>query len=136
MRGELFQVRRERIIAASGGREKLVRHQTQVVADSTAQSKWTFTLDQVSLANVRFSYNDEYAGMNVSAALQNSEFSIDGIDFQKSVYRIDELLLDGLRVHVLVTESANSSKNQSGSVSPKVSAKNLELKNSTINYTD
>ena len=108
----------------------------RVVADSSAQSKWTFTLDQVSLAKVRFSYNDEYAGMKVSAALQNSEFSMDGIDFQKSVYRIDELLLDGLMVHVLVTESASTSKSQSGSVSPKISAKNLELRNSTINYTD
>ncbi len=108
----------------------------RVVADSSAQSKWTFTLDQVSLVKVRFSYNDEYAGMNVSAALHNSEFSMDGIDFQKSVYRIDELLLDGLMVHVLVTESANTSKNPSGSASPKISAKNLELRNSTINYTD
>jgi hypothetical protein len=108
----------------------------QVVADSSAQSKWTFSLDSVSLENVRFSYNDEYSGMNVSAALQNSEFSMDGIDFQKSVYRIDELLLDGLMVHVLVTESASTSKSQSGSASPKISAKNLELRNSTINYTD
>ena len=108
----------------------------QAVADYSAQSKWKFALDQVSLQNVRFSYNDEYAGMNVSTTLKSSEFSVDGIDLQKSVYRIDELSLEGLMVNVLVTESANTSKNQSGSVSPKVSAKNLELNNSTIHYTD
>lgn len=109
---------------------------TQVVSDSSAQSKWTFVLDQVSLKNIRFSYNDEYTGMNVSTTLKSSEFSVDGIDLQKSVYRIDELLLDGLVVKVLVSQSVNSSKSQSGSVFPKISAKNLELKNSTISYID
>ena len=109
---------------------------SQIVADSSAQSKWTFSLGRVSLKNVRFRYDDEYAGMNISATLNNSKLNLDGIDFQKSVYRIDELLLDGLMVNVLVTESDNTSKSQSGSVSPKISAKNLELNNSTISYTD
>ena len=108
----------------------------QVVADTSAQSKWTFSLDDVSLKNIRFSYNDEYAGMNIFATLQNSELNLDGIDFEKSVYRIDELSVEGLMVKVLVSASQNTQKNQSGSVSPKISAKNLEINNSTVSYID
>jgi len=108
----------------------------QAVADSSAQSKWTFSLGNVSLKNIRFRYNDEYTGMDVSAALQNSKFSVDGIDLQKSVYRIDEMSVEGLIANVLVIATQNIQKKQSGSVSPKISAKKLELENSTINYTD
>ena len=108
----------------------------QVVADSTAQSKWTFSLGEVSLKNIRFRYNDEYTGMYVSAALQNSEFNVHGIDLQKSVYRIDGMSAEGLIANVLVIASQNVQKNQTESASPKISAKNLKLSNSTINYTD
>ncbi len=108
----------------------------QAVADSTAQSKWTFSLGNVSLKNIRFRYNDEYTGMDVFATLQNSEFNVDGIDLQKSVYRIDEMSIKGLMANVLISASQNIQKNQSESVSPKISAKNLELNNSKISYTD
>ena len=109
---------------------------SQAISATPVQSKWTFTLDNVTLVNVRFSYHDEYAGMKVFAAMKSSEFSVDGIDLQKSVYRIDEMAMEGLMANVLVIASQNIQKNQSGSVSPKISAKNLELKNSRISYTD
>jgi len=108
----------------------------QVMATPPAQSKWGFSLGHVSLKNIRFRYNDEYTGMNVFATVKNSEFSVNGLDLQKSVYQIDELSMEGLKANVLVIESTNTSKNQSVSVSPKISAKNIELKNSTISYTD
>ena len=107
-----------------------------VVSDSLAQSKWDFSLGDVSLKNIRFRYNDEYTGMYVSAALQNSEFNVDGIDLQKSVYRIDEMSIKGLMANVLVIASQNIQTNQSASVSPKISAKILDLRNSKISYTD
>jgi len=108
----------------------------QAVADSSAQSKWTFSLGEVSLKNIRFQYHDEFLGMNVFASLKNSLFTVDGIDLQKSVYRIDKLSADGLITTILVSASTNTKKSQSKSVSPKISAKNLELNNSTISYTD
>ena len=99
-------------------------------------SKWTFSIDQVSLKNVRFRYNDEYAGMNVFAALKNSEFSVDEIDPGKSVYALNDLLVEGLTAKVLATKSGNILKNQPGSISPKIAAKNLQINGSTISYVD
>jgi translocation and assembly module TamB len=64
-----------------------------VKADTLSASKWKFSLDKVSLKNVRFTYNDEYAGMNVFATLKNSAFSVNEIDPGKSVYQFNELLM-------------------------------------------
>jgi len=108
----------------------------QLVADSSAQSKWTFNLDNVSLKNIRFRYNDEYAGMDISAALLNSEFNVDDIDLQKSVYRIDELALEGLTTNVIRKASGNTPGSRSESVLPKISANNIQITNSTVSYTD
>ncbi|MBA4410543.1 MAG: translocation/assembly module TamB domain-containing protein [Bacteroidota bacterium] len=108
----------------------------QVIADTQTASKWTFSIDNVYLTNVSFSYNDEYAGINVSAVLRNSEFSVDQIELEKSNYQIDELLMEGLTANVLMKESGNIQINQSGNVLPKISAKILHLNNSMISFTD
>ena len=107
----------------------------QVKADTLSASKWKFSLDEVSLKNVRFSYFDEYAGMKVYAALKNSEFSVDQIDPGKSVYFFNDLLAEGLTANVLMKESGNA-KSKTKSVSPKIGAKNINLSNSTISFTD
>ncbi len=99
-------------------------------------SKWTFSIDKVSLKNIRFHYNDEYAGMNVSVVLRNSEISVDEIDPTRSVYAFNDLLLEDAAVNVLASETTNILHNQSGSILPIISAKNLQLNNSLITYTD
>ena len=99
-------------------------------------SKWTFSINQVSLKNFKFHYDDKYAGMNVSASLKNSAFSVDEIDPEKSVYSLDDILAEGLTANVLVSVSSNTQNKKSGSVSPKIAVKNLQLNNSTISYVD
>ena len=99
-------------------------------------SKWTFSIDQVRVKNIRFFYNDEYTGMNVSIVLQNSELEVDEIDPTRSVYTLNKLLFEGAKVNILATESANIQHNQSENILPVISAKNLQLNNSVISYTD
>ncbi len=99
-------------------------------------SKWTFSIDQVSLKNARFRYDDEYSGINVFAVLKNSEFGVDEIDPQKSVYSVVDLLVEGLTANVGVSVSKNKQNNKPGSVSPRIAAKNILLSNSTISYID
>lgn len=108
----------------------------QVKTDPQTASKWTFSIDNVYLKNIRFLYHDEYAGMYVSAVLRNSEFSVDEIDLKKSDYRIDELLMEGLTATVGLKESGNTSNNHSESVLPKISANELQINHSTVSYTD
>ena len=99
-------------------------------------SKWAFSINQVSLKDFRFHYDDEYAGMNVSATLNKSAFSVDEIDPGKYVYSLVDFFAEGLTANVLVNVSTNTQYNKSGSVSPKVAVKNLQLNNSTISYVD
>jgi len=99
-------------------------------------SKWTFSLDQVYLKNVRFLYHDEYAGIKVAAAIQNSEFSMDEIDPEKSIYQIDALQMDGLTANVQMKESGNTPNSNSESISPRIGAKKLQLNRATVNFTD
>ena len=108
----------------------------QVEADTLKVSKWKFSLDNVSLTNVRFTYNDEFAGMNVFAFLKNSEFSVDEIDPGKSVYQFDELLLEGVTANVLMKESGNLKISNPEIILPKIGAKKLQLNNSMVSFAD
>ena len=108
----------------------------QVETDTLSVSKWTFSLDQVSLNNVRFTYNDDYAGLNVFAAVKSLEISVDNIDPGKSVYQFDELVANGLTAIVRRIDSGNTIASNPESISPKIGAGNLELNNSTISFAD
>ncbi|MDO9152574.1 MAG: translocation/assembly module TamB domain-containing protein [Paludibacter sp.] len=107
------------------------------VTDSTEIAvKWTFSLDEVSLKNVRVRYNDEFGGMDISATLDKLELSMDEIDFEKSVYRIDNLLIEKLRAKVLMKESSKTEINNRENILPKIMANNIRINNSTLIYND
>ncbi len=108
----------------------------QVKSDTLAASKWTFSLDQVTLKNVRFTYRDEYAGMDVFVVLKNSKFNVDEINPAKSIYQFDELLLDGITANVRMKASGNTLISNPENISPLVGAKILQLINSTVSFID
>ena len=108
----------------------------QAKPDTLSKSKWKFSLDQVDLKSVRFTYNDEFAGMNVFVTLQKSDIRVDEIDPGKSVYQFDKLFVEGLTATILAGQSANTKGNSSTGILPKIGAKNLQLSNSTVSYTD
>ncbi|NEW82178.1 MAG: hypothetical protein GZ094_07415 [Mariniphaga sp.] len=109
---------------------------SQTKPDTLSKSKWTFGLDQVDLKNVRFTYNDEFAGMNVFVMLKKSEISVDEIDLGKSVYQFDKMFIEGLTATVLASQSANTKNSQSTIILPKIGAKDLQISNSMVSYTD
>ena len=112
----------------------------QSQTDTLKTSKWTFSLDDVYLKNTRFTYNNEYVGIKVFAAIQKSEFSVDEIAPKKSLYRFNEMVLEGLNLIVQTTEPANQQANlqneKSGKDLPTITAQKLQLINSTVKYTD
>lgn len=63
--------------------------------EPASSSKWTFSLDKVTLKNIRIRYDDNFGGMNVSATLDKLELEMDEINLEKSLYRIDDLWLKG-----------------------------------------
>jgi len=108
----------------------------QATAAPQTPSKWTFSIDQVSLKDIRFRYDDEYSGMNVHAVLKKAEFNVDEIAPGKPVYSVFDLVAEGLSATVLATQSANIQNTKSGKVSPKIEARTIKLNNSKVSYTD
>ena len=108
----------------------------QTQTDTLKASKWTFSLDDVYLKNIRFTYNDVYAGINVFAAIQKSELSVEEFSPKKPLYQFNELVLEGLNLIVQTSEPVNAQKEKSGKVLPTIIAQKLQLINSTVKYTD
>ena len=106
-------------------------NQTKVKPQSP--SKWTFSIDRVSLKNSRFNYNDEYRGMNVTALLGNLKLTINEIDFGKSIYGMDELLIESLKANVLIKKTTIVSEKKSDGVLPKITVNKIRIINSTVN---
>jgi translocation and assembly module TamB len=104
--------------------------------DTLKPSKWVFNLHKVYLRNFRLLYADNYAAMNVNVEIKKTDFNVDQIDFGKSVYKIDEMVVDGLTANVQQVATANIQKSDSTYVMPNISIQELELANSTINYAD
>ena len=109
---------------------------TSQAKTDTVKSKWTFNLDKVFIKNVRLTYNDDYAGMNASVAIENSELNVSEIDLRKSIYKIDEMFVEGLTANVRQVETHNIQNRDSANIMPAISAKRLQINNSLISYVD
>jgi len=111
---------------------------SQAKVDTLTASKWTFSIEDVSLKNSRLRYDDEFGGMNVNARLKNIELQIDGLDMDKSIYNIDELLVESITANVVLKESSKKQTNdsQSGGILPKITANKIVISNSSVSYGD
>jgi len=98
--------------------------------------KWTFSVDKVSLENIRLRYDDEFGGMNVSASLDKLDLKMDELNLEKSLYRINDLLVENLKASVLMKKTSGNENKKSDSVLPKITANNIQINNSTIYYGD
>lgn len=117
---------------------------TTAFSDSTAKEKpdtvsaaaWAFNIDKIKLQNIRFLYHDNYAAMNVRVEIEKSELNVDQIDLEKSVYKVDKLLLDGLSAIIQQTPTNNSSTSDTSIVMPNIFIQGIELNNSIVQYAD
>jgi len=113
-------------------------------ADTTRQntvkpktpSKWTFSIDNVKLENIRLRYDDEYGGTNVSASLGKLRLKVDELNLPKSIYGIDDLLVEKLQAEVRLTSSQKISGKKSEGILPKITATEIRINNSTVILKD
>ncbi len=105
-------------------------------ADLASPSKWTFSLNRVTLKNTQFTYNDANGGMKVYAVIAEADAMVREFDFSKSLYLFNDLLLSGLTLSVLASEPAISQTNDTGKVLPRIEAKKVQLSNSSVGYAD
>lgn len=99
-------------------------------------SKWKFNVDNVRLSNIRLHFDDAYGGINATVVLKDSKLKMDLIDLDKSNYRINDLLIESLQAKVEMKESTHSTSKKPEGQSPKLTARNIRIDNSTINYND
>jgi len=109
---------------------------SQEKTDTLSASKWTFSLDDITLKNIRFTYHDEYAGINVFAAIKSAEIGVETIDPGKSLYQFDEMVVKGLTAIVRRIESGNTLLSNPENILPQIVANTIQINNSTISYTD
>ena len=108
----------------------------QVEADTTA-SKWTFSLEEVNMQNIRLRYNDQFGGMDVKASLGELELQVEELDLENSIYNIDDLLVESLSANVVMQESLyTKDTNEPESVLPKIIANRIVIKDSKVTYAD
>jgi hypothetical protein len=109
---------------------------TQIAADTPKAMKWIFSLDKVSLHNVRFTYNDEYYGLKVHADVERLKGNVNTIAPGEALYAFDKLSIEGLSVLVLERASSNSRVSSVKNNLPSIKARELRVANSTVTYTD
>jgi hypothetical protein len=90
----------------------------------------------VVLKDVRFTYNDQYAGIGVSAVAVKSEIRVNEINPGKSIYSFDKMFMDGLIVNVHTSEAVSAKLDEPDNILPQIFVNKLLINNSTINYTD
>lgn len=102
--------------------------------DTASASEWTFSIDNVSLKDIAFRYDDEFGGISVTAALRALELKMDELDIAKSIYSVDALMIESLKGNVNINKPANADNKKSESILPIITAKNIQINNSHITY--
>ena len=110
---------------------------TKQVSEKTSEpSLWKFSLDKINLTNVKFTYYDDYGGMRVFAAITQAETRVGEISPKKSLYAFNKLIMSGLNVRVQTSEPAYTQAKNPDNILPTVTAKNLQINNSSVTYAD
>ncbi|MBN2765278.1 MAG: translocation/assembly module TamB [Paludibacteraceae bacterium] len=109
-------------------------NQTEI--ETALSSNWTFSLDKVLLKNIRIRYDDTFAGMNVKATLYKLELAMDELNIEKSLYRIDDILVEKLNASVQIKKTSESKDEMSDFELPRITARNIQINNSVVQYSD
>lgn len=110
---------------------------TQKKSESKTKSDWKFNIDNVNLKNIQFNFNDKYGGTKASAKLNNLSLKMNELNLEKSVFRIDNLLIDGLISDILINKKSKTEEADSGkSILPEIHANKTQFNNIHLSYID
>ena len=97
-------------------------------------SGWTVTINRVNLKNIRFRYDDEYGGVNVSSSLENLKLKIDQLNFSKSIYEFNNLLVESLKAKIQISKPVKESIKKAGTTFPIFTVDRIQINNSILHY--
>jgi len=99
-------------------------------------SKWKIDVGKVSLKNIRIHFNDVYGGLFANVALTNLQLKMDQVDLEKSNYKINDLMMDGVLAEVQMSASKNTKENKKAGISPVIKANKILINHATVRYRD
>jgi len=99
-------------------------------------SKWKFNVNHISLNDIRLRFDDEFGGIDVTAYLRDLKLNMNELDLEKSNFKINDLLVEGLQANIRMQESNDSKQKKPEGKSPKLTANNIRISNSTVSYDD
>lgn len=78
---------------------------TTVIADTT-QAPWNFSIGDVSLNDIRISFNDALMGNAIALELGTLDVSAEQFDLETSTVKVDEISLENVKADILQTKVA------------------------------
>lgn len=99
-------------------------------------SKWAIAADDLDLKDIRLKYADNYGGTNLSAKLKYLKLTMNEIDLEKSIFSIDELLVDHLTAGIILNKSEITKTKSAGGSLPTFKANKIQISNISFKYGD
>lgn len=113
---------------------------TATKTNPESASKWTLSINKVSLKNIRFRYDDEFRGTNVTAVLGELESSMGKTDLQKKLISVDKFYLSKSIIEYKTNDTTyNTETTIVADIPPstgnwKVIAKSIVLDDNSLDY--
>lgn len=110
---------------------------TEAIPDTTEQKPWVFSLETVTLQNIRLQFHDLLEGNLVNLSLGNFELMMDEFDLDRNTFGIGKILLTDTRARITQTKvpaAVVSQKKQSDSTALILSLKEMALENINLTY--
>lgn len=101
-----------------------------------SESNWSFSIDKILLKNISIRYDDAFAEMFVGASLNKLTLAMNELDIEQSIYKIDDLMIEGLFANVLIQKASIADDTTSDFKLPRITAQNIQIKNSFVTYAD
>ncbi len=101
----------------------------------TTQSKLDFNVNVVNLENIRFIYDDRYAGIVSDLRLNTIDLNVDKLDLETQTYEINKLFVDGFTGNLAILKQSSNTDTSSTAL-PIITAKSIEIKNVNYAYAD
>ncbi len=110
---------------------------TKKTIEPKTKSKWTVSVDKISLDKIHLQYNDNYGGTNLAATLEHLKLNMEKIDLARSVFSIDELSVEHLTAALLIKESKTPTEEKtSDNMLPMITANKIQIIESSFNFKD
>ena len=103
-------------------------------------SKWTFSIIEISLKNIRFRFDDEFRGLSITAVVGDLDSKMDKTDLQKKLISVDRLYLSKSKIEYITNDTTYSTDTTIAADIPsstsnwKITAKSIVLDDNSLAY--